>query len=242
MLYNRTHILTEPEIVAQEVANMLVAKLKQKESTQQPFNLAISGGSTPNILFGMLAGEYADKIYWETLRIFWVDERCVNLTDKESNYGNAYRIMLSKVPIPEENIFFIKGNEDPVREVKRYREVLKKQLPEKEGLPFFDLVLLGMGNDGHTASIFPDNLELVHSQETAEVARHPQSRQLRITLTGDVICNAGQIVFMVTGRNKAEILESIINEKEDFERYPAYYILTGCDAELYMDYEAAERL
>lgn len=242
MLYNRTYILSEPEIVAQEVANMLVAKLKQKESTQQPFNLAISGGSTPNILFDMLAGEYADKISWKTLRIFWVDERCVNPTDKESNYGNAYRIMLSKVPIPEENVFFIKGDEDPVREVKRYREVLKKQLPEKESLPFFDLVLLGMGNDGHTASIFPDNLDLVHSRETAEIARHPQSRQLRITLTGDVICNAGQIVFMVTGHNKAEILESIMNEKEDFERYPAYYILTGCDAELYMDYEAAERL
>ena len=242
MLYNRTHINPEPESVAESVARLIVSKVKQKESTSEHFNLAISGGNTPNILFELLANEFAGQFDWNTLRIFWVDERCVDPTDKESNYGNAHKILLKNVPMPPENIFNIRGDNDPSAEAMRYREVLKKVLPEKDGFPVFDLILLGMGDDGHTASIFPDNLDLIHSPETVEVAMHPQSGQKRITLTGNVICNAKQVVFLITGDSKAEILESILNEKGDFERFPAYYILSGCEAELYLDYEAAERL
>ncbi len=242
MLYNRIHIGFEPEAVAEEIANLIASKIKQKENISEPFNLAISGGNTPNILFGMLAEEFADKIAWDTLRLYWVDERCVDPNDQESNFGNVYRILLKNVPIPQENIFNMKGDNEPVVEVLRYQNILKKELPEKNGLPVFDLVLLGMGDDGHTASIFPDNMELIHSPETVATATHPQTGQERITLTGDVICNAEQVIFIITGHSKAEILEEIMQEKGNFERYPAYYILTSCNAELYLDDEAAERL
>ena len=242
MLYNKTHINHEPESVAESVARLIVSKVKQKEGTLEHFNLAISGGNTPNILFRMLADEYAGQIDWNTLRIFWVDERCVDPADKESNYGNVHKILLENVPFPPENIFNIRGDNNPSDEVVRYREVLKKELPEKNGFPVFDMILLGMGDDGHTASIFPDNLELIHSAQTVEVALHPHSGQYRITLTGNVIYNAKQVIFLITGNSKAEIIESILNEKGDFERFPAYYILSGCEAELYLDFEAAERL
>lgn len=242
MLYNKTHINHEPESVAESVARLIVSKVKKKEGTLEHFNLAISGGNTPNILFRMLADEYAGQIDWNTLRIFWVDERCVDPADKESNYGNVHKILLENVPLPPENIFNIRGDNNPSDEVVRYREVLKKELPEKNGFPVFDMILLGMGDDGHTASIFPDNLELIHSAQTVEAALHPHSGQYRITLTGNVICNAKQVIFLITGNSKAEIIESILNEKGDFERFPAYYILSGCEAELYLDFEAAERL
>ena len=242
MLYNKTHINHEPESVAESVARLIVSKVKKKEGTLEHFNLAISGGNTPNILFRMLADEYAGQIDWNTLRIFWVDERCVDPADKESNYGNVHKILLENVPLPPENIFNIRGDNNPSDEVVRYRQVLKKELPEKNGFPVFDMILLGMGDDGHTASIFPDNLELIHSAQTVEAALHPHSGQYRITLTGNVICNAKQVIFLITGNSKAEIIESILNEKGDFERFPAYYILSGCEAELYLDFEAAERL
>lgn len=242
MLYNRTFTESEPEMTAEAVAQLIVSKQKSKIAEGKIFSLAVSGGSTPNILFSLLADEYADKINWDKIKIFWVDERCVDPTDKESNFGTAYELLLKKVPIPQENILNIRGDNEPIVEVQRYSRIIKTELPEKEGLPVFDLILLGMGDDGHTASIFPDNLPLLHSPEIVATAKHPQTGQNRITLTGEVICNAEQVAFVITGHSKSEVLDAIMNEKGDFERYPAYYILTSCDAELYLDDEAAERL
>lgn len=243
MLKNKIHIFSEPEETAESVAKLITAMLNEKVSAGKSLNIAISGGSTPNLLFGMLSGEYAEKINWEKLRFFWVDERCVDPTDKESNYGNVNNILLKNVPIPEANIFRMKGENVPIEEAVQYQNTLRNELPEVNGMPQFDLVLLGMGDDGHTASIFPGNLELLHSTESVAAAKHPQTGQNRITLTGSVICNAKHVAFVITGHSKAEVLESIMHEKGDFERFPTYYILTGCgDVELYLDHEAAERL
>ena len=235
-------VFPEAEQVAESIAELLVDKINQKKKQSKHFNLAISGGNTPNILFAMLAGEFAEKVDWDALRLFWVDERCVEPTDSESNFGNVYKILLKNVPIPQENIFRMKGENEPAVEAVSYKKTLKNELPEKDGLPVFDLVLLGMGDDGHTASIFPDNMELIHASETVAWAKHPQTGQRRITLTGDVICNAEHVIFVITGHSKANVLEEIIQEKGDFERYPAYYILANCDAELYLDSEAAEKI
>lgn len=242
MLTNKTHVFDEPEMTAGAVANLIISKIKEQNGSLPYFNLAVSGGSTPNLLFAMLADEYAAQIPWNKLRLFWVDERCVPSTDKESNYGTMQALLLSKVPIPKENIFYVQGDNEPEAEAVRYQKLLENELPEKNGLPEFDLILLGMGDDGHTASIFPYNMELIHSPQTVATAKHPQTRQNRITLTGNVICNAKHIAFVITGHVKAGILDAILNEKADFERYPTYYILSNSDAELYLDYEAAEKL
>lgn len=242
MLQNKIHIQPEPELTAEAVARLIVERQKLKLIEGKPLNIAISGGSTPNILFEILAHEYAEKIEWRKIRFFWVDERCVAPNDKESNFGTAYNLLLKNVPIPPENIFNISGNNEPTSEAVRYQHVLQNELPEKGGLPVLDLILLGMGDDGHTASIFPNNLALIHADKAAVFVTHPQTRQQRITLTGKVIANAEQVVFLITGHSKAEVLDSVIHEKGDFERYPAYYILANSQAELYLDEQAAERL
>lgn len=136
MLYNRTHINPEPESVAESVARLIVSKVKQKESTSEHFNLAISGGNTPNILFELLANEFAGQIDWNTLRIFWVDERCVDPTDKESNYGNAHKILLKNVPMPPENIFNIRGDNGHRPKQCVIGRYLRKYCPRKTDFRF----------------------------------------------------------------------------------------------------------
>ena len=244
MLYNRIHIGFEPEAVAEEIANLIASKIKQKKNVSEPFNLAISGGNTPNILFDMLAEELADKIAWNTLRLFWVDERCVDPNDPESNFGNVYRILLKNVPIPPENIFNMKGDNEPVVEVLRYQNVLKKELPEKNGLPVFDLVLLGMGDDGHTASIFPHEIELWNNENNCVTATHPESGQIRVSLTGKVINAAKNVVFLVTGKNKAEKVKEIIEQPDVMrKKYPAALVQPDSDnLYWYLDEYAAEMI
>lgn len=242
MLTNKIHVFDDPGLTAGAVAKLIISKIKEQEDSPLYFNLAVSGGSTPNLLFSMLADEYAAQIPWEKLRIFWVDERCVPPTDKESNYGTMNTLLLGKVPIPTANIFRMQGENLPAEEAVRYENLLHDELPEKNGLPQFDLILLGMGDDGHTASIFPDNIGLIHSPQTVATAIHRKSGQERITLTGNVICNAKHIAFVITGHAKADVLDAVISEKGDFERYPTYYILSNSHAELYLDYDAAEKL
>jgi 6-phosphogluconolactonase len=129
--------------------------------------------------------------------------------------------LLSKIEMPAENIFRIKGENDPETEAKRYSEVLKKQLPIVDGLPQFDLVILGMGDDGHTASIFPYEIVLWDAEAYCAVATHPESGQKRVGLTGGIINNAKTVAFLVTGADKAEKVEEIIGQRSGYKKYPA---------------------
>ncbi len=102
-------VFSEPEDVAESLAMLIVDKINQNKKQSRSFNLAISGGNTPNMLFSMLAGEFSDKVDWGNLRLFWVDERCVDPNDSESNFGNVFKILLKNVPMPQENIFNMKS-------------------------------------------------------------------------------------------------------------------------------------
>ena len=135
-----------------------------------PFHLAISGGDTPKNLFRLWVEAYKDKIDWKQLRFYWVDERCVPPADSESNYGQAKLLLFDPLQIPDEHIFRMKGEVDPVAEAARYATLLDKQLPKVNGLPRFDCIMLGVGGDMHTASIFPGNLALLTAKETVTTA------------------------------------------------------------------------
>ena len=235
MLNNKIHLLPDAQLVARRVASLIGERVKVKSAEYRYFNLALSGGNTPNLLFAILADEMRTQIDWDRLRLFWVDERCVPPTDKESNYGVVDKLLLSKVPIPAQNIYRMQGESKPEDEALRYRMILDETLDKSNGLPQFDLILLGMGDDGHTASIFPNNLKLLHADDTVAVAAHPQSGQIRVSLTGNIICNACELAFVITGLSKAVVLEHIVNEKSNYASYPAYHILKTCDAELYVD-------
>lgn len=218
------HIYETPEDTARAVAELILAAAKEKNKQSLPFNIALSGGSTPKLLFTLLSEEYADSIPWHFVRLFWVDERCVPPTHPESNFGMTYESLLKYVPIHDSNIFRILGEADPQKESKRYQAILETQLPLKNGIPRFDLVLLGMGDDGHTASIFPDNMDLLHSDSIVAVAAHPVTGQQRITLTGNVINQAEKVVFLVTGSSKSSVLNKIIHRLQGFKNLPASYI------------------
>jgi len=237
------HIFKTPEDTARAVADLILEKAKDRVKHSLPLNIALSGGNTPKLLFNLLANEYADSIPWHFMRLFWVDERCVPPTHAESNYGMTYEHLLKLVSVHDANVFPIQGEIDPDKEAKRYQNTLKAQLPSNNGMPKFDLVLLGMGDDGHTASIFPNDLSLLHSNQLVAVSTHPVSHQKRITITGQIIDHADNVIFLVTGASKANVLKQIIHREHDFVNYPASYIhAQSAPAHFFLDEAAAGKL
>ncbi len=186
--------------------------------------IAISGGKTPETIFDHIAVKFAKSVKWNNIKIFWVDERCVAPNDTESNYKMAKEHLLDKVAIPEANIFRVKGELSPNTALADYIEILSKDVPQKDGWPLFDLIVLGMGDDGHTASIFPHQINLWKAPESCAIGNHPVSGQPRVTLTGKSINNAKQIVMLITGKNKAEKFEQIVSYDQNSAKYPAKMI------------------
>lgn len=198
--------------------------ITQLTSGKENFFLALSGGTTPKVIFQTLVRDFKKKIEWNKVHFFWGDERCVPPDHSESNYGMAKEYLLDHIDIPVENIHRIKGEDNPDNEAERYSNEIKKYLPEVNGLPQFDAAMLGLGEDGHTASIFPDQLKLLSSDKICETAIHPSTKQKRITLTGKVINNSGEIYFLVTGKKKSIIVEKILNKKNNYLKFPASHI------------------
>ena len=193
-------------------------------SKNKKTNVALSGGSTPRILFDYLAVNCSDSTFWENIHLYWGDERCVPPVADDSNYKMTKEHLLDKIEIPVKNVHRILGENNPAVEAKRYSDLLLKNLSVKNNLPVFDLVILGIGNDGHAASIFPHQMELLDSENICDVAEHPVSGQKRISLTGKVINNAKEIVFLVTGENKKQKTFEIIHKTGNWKTYPAYHI------------------
>ena len=197
----------------------------------QLYSIALSGGSTPRAVFKFIAENYRFKINWSKVLVFWGDERCVPPSSDESNYKMATDSMLEHIIIPDYNIYRIKGENDPSAEAKRYSELTDYLLPHQNNIPQFDLFMLGLGEDGHTASIFPDQISLLDSVKLFEASRHPVSKQNRITATGKLINNSKQVCFLVTGDSKAEKVAHVIEKKKGWELLPASFI-NPADGEL----------
>lgn len=217
------HIFKSPELLASQFAGQLMSWMENHSGDR--FHLAISGGNTPNLLFSVLAEKYANSPCWQKIHFWWVDERMVSSDHPESNFGVARKLLLSQISIPEENIHRIKGENIPNIEALSYSAQIQEKLPLSEGWPVFNLILLGMGDDGHTASIFPDQLHLLNSTNVCEVAVHPFTGQKRITLTGKVINNAEKICFLVTGSGKANPFSEIRKRTEKANLLPASFII-----------------
>lgn len=228
------------------LAQMLATELMQEiNNSSNEFFLAISGGSTPKILFKELSNPpFKEKLNWSKVHIFWCDERCVPPEDSDSNYGMTKTILLDHINIPPQNIHRIIGESHPEKEAVQYAKEIEKILPHgNNNFPRFDWVLLGLGTDGHTASLFPNSELLYSCSNIAGVAIHPVSGQKRISLTERVINNSKRITFMVTGNDKAVILSDIINNKIGNRDIPASKINpTNGSIEWRLDTEAAQYL
>lgn len=214
------HISSTPEQVARDFAEFLLKESMEKSM----LHIALSGGSTPKLLFDLLASDYHHLIPWRKLHFYWGDERCVPPTHSDSNYKMTLSHLLSKIDIPAENIHRVLGENDPEQEAARYSVEILKNVPNKDFLPRFDIIILGMGPDGHTASIFPHQMELLSASRICEVATHPESGQKRITLTGNVLNQAAIIAFLVTGGNKKMKVSEILNKNGNWKLYPAAHI------------------
>ena len=199
----------------------LIASGVQNTPEGRFFSIALSGGSTPKVVFEYLAAHFKEAIAWDNVQVFWSDERCVFPESPESNYRMAKESLLDRVPIPAAQIFRMQGEADPAAEAARYTEAVLQSTPHFNGIPVFDLLMLGLGDNGHTASIFPHNSHLFYSELPFEVADHPQSGQHRITVTGQTINHANAVVFIATGAAKAEMVANVLEKRAGWEKLPA---------------------
>lgn len=186
--------------------------------------VALSGGSTPVPFFRQLATVMDDPscyTVWSRVHFFWVDERCVPPDHADSNYRSVREHLFMKQDIDGAHIHRILGENDPDEEAGRYSGEVLRIVPHIGGWPSFDWILLGLGSDGHTASIFPDRMDLMDSDRLFEHVHHPKTGQPRITMTPRLINNAGRVSFMVTGTSKHAILHDLAASPEDAVNYPA---------------------
>ncbi len=216
------------EATALALARLFARKVEEAAAKRGVARVAVSGGSTPQATFALLAdpaGPFATTVPWDKLHLYWVDERCVGPEHPESNYGVCRELLLSKVPLPATNVYRMEGELDPEEAAARYESVLRNSMKlEGAESPAFDLLLLGMGPDGHTASLFPhtEGLEVINR---LVIANHvPQKDTWRISLTAPVINAATEVVFAVEGAGKASILAEVLTGPRDVERLPSQLI------------------
>lgn len=189
------------------------------------FVAALSGGSTPIPLYNMLAtSEFASLVDWKKCYFFLSDERCVPIDSDESNFKMIHDHLYSKVPVPEENLFKLEHPEkDPQKAAELYEEKIRKYCEEENGLPQFDMVLLGLGGDGHTASLFPDSPALKEKKRLCVSNRVEKLDAERITFTYPLLNNARNVYFLVAGAGKSDIVRAVLTESESEagSEYPA---------------------
>jgi 6-phosphogluconolactonase len=221
-------VFPQPLAVAQAAAQLFTSSAVAAVQARGIARIAISGGSTPKVLFNLLADQsqpFYRQIPWDKLFLYWVDERCVPPDNSDSNYRMTSEAMLSKVPLPSEHVFRMEGELAPEVAAARYESTLRNSFKlEGAQTPTFDLILLGMGDDGHTASLFPhtDGLENITN---LVIANHvPQKDTWRITLTAPVINQGREVAFLIEGAAKTEVLHNVLLGPYNYDLYPSQLI------------------
>ncbi len=221
------HVFDDAAVVARAAADEFLRHAVFKAEAGGELSVALSGGSTPKRLFEILADEpYASTMPWSKIHFFWGDERCVPPDHPDSNFGAANATLLSRVPVPAVNVHRIQAEFDPDEAAQGYESELRHYfLAGAGGLPRFDLVFLGMGADGHTASLFPRSAALEETERLAVANWVEKLDANRVTLTCPVFNNAAFIMILVAGEDKAETLQAVLEGPGG--RYPAQLIRPG---------------
>jgi 6-phosphogluconolactonase len=212
--------------------------------THGEFTFCLSGGSTPASTYELLATRFLNSIDWKGVRFYWGDERCVPSDDPESNYGMANRTMLSKLGLKPEQIFRMRGELPPAAGALDYEKQLQQSFGLGDGeFPKFDLILLGLGDNRHTASLFPGNPAIHEAHRSVVAVDVDAEPRHRLSLTPPVLNNAGHVMFLAAGQKKAEAVRDIIDGPRDPDRFPAQ-IVAPTDGEVmwFLDRAAASLL
>ncbi len=216
------YVFSNKQELADKLASDFQSAVEKIRNGGKEIFVALSGGSTPRIFFERLAlPTYIDRVPWSHVNLFWGDERCVPPDDEQSNFKMANETFISKVNIPDGNVHRIIGENPPEVEALRYANQVQENVPSNNDFPEFDWIFLGMGPDGHTASLFPNAPTLEEMESICVVAKHPETGQKRISLTLPVINNAKRVSFLVAGREKARVLREILEKGDSSLRYPA---------------------
>jgi 6-phosphogluconolactonase len=203
--------------VASAAAEQILTAAQQSIGQHDRFAIALAGGHTPEALYNLLSrSPYREQIDWAKVEVFFGDERCVPPDSPESNFGMAQRALLSKVPIPGDNIYRMRGEIAPEEAAKEYGLMLK----EKFGDRGLDLVLLGMGDDGHTASLFPNTQALKERDHRCVANFVPKLKSWRLTLSAPFLNRSGQVIVLVAGEEKAARVKEVLEGPRDLDRLP----------------------
>jgi len=241
-------IVENVEKLSWEAAEEFVRQARKAVRTREAFTIALAGGSTPKALYALLAAQsgtsFRARVPWDTTHFFWGDERHVPPNHPDSNYRMAHETMLSRVPVPPKNVHRIRAeNPDASKAAEDYDQELREffRLPSGQ-FPRFDLILLGMGPDGHTASLFPGT-DAVREQKKLVTAPWVETfRTYRITLTPPVLNNAASVIFLVSGKEKAETVREVLQGEFQPTRLPAQVIRPTNGRLLWLVDRAAARL
>jgi 6-phosphogluconolactonase len=218
---NEVRIFDDPPALMRAAADEIVPAAQAAVGERGRFTWALAGGSTPRALYHLLAGDpYRERMPWNAIHFFWGDERHVPPDHPDSNFRMAREAMLDAVPVPPENIHRVPAEEpDARRAAAAYEAALRSFFALASGeFPRFDLILLGLGKEGHTASLFPGS-DVLHERERLEA-----HKTFRITLTPPVLNHARRTMFLVSGEEKAEALRAVLEGEREPERYPAQIV------------------
>jgi len=216
-------IYPDHEALSWAAAGILLERAMLATRERSRFSVALSGGSTPQRTYQLLAAPpFREQVPWNQVHIFWADERCVPMDDPRSNAGLAYEILLNRVPIPPGQIHPISCAGNPNRTAKEYESTLQEFFRGQP--PRFDLIFLGLGKDGHTASLFPGSQLLEEGERWVSEVYVPGQDFHRATLTVPAINSAATIAFLVCGQDKAEVLKRVLEPPGDPERLPAQLV------------------
>jgi 6-phosphogluconolactonase len=215
--------LTTPQELFAAAAEEVFRAAEEAVEERGRFTIALSGGSTPKSLYNLLANNARFALPWDRMFFFWGDERHVPPTDPNSNYRMANEAMLSKVPVPAGNVFrMVTENPDVAAAAEAYEQTLLQSFALKPGqVPRFDVILLGLGPDGHTASLFPGTPALQEKSKLVVANVVEKLKTTRITLTLPVLNAAQCVAFLVSGTDKAAVLKSVLEGDTDGEQFPA---------------------
>jgi 6-phosphogluconolactonase len=217
--------VADAQALAQKAADIFQQAAQESIAQRGRFAVALSGGSTPKAMFALLADEpYRTAIHWARVYLFWGDERCVPPEHADSNYRMTQEALLAHVAVPPGNVFRIAGEQDPAQAAQEYSAQLR-QFFQTDALPRFDLVFLGMGADGHTASLFPGTTALHAAPDAIAVENYVEKLHThRLTLTAAAINHARAIVFLVSGADKAATLQAVLEGDYQPDLYPSQLI------------------
>lgn len=229
-----------------EAANRFVELAEAAIADRGRFMVALSGGSTPKALFELLATDvWRDRVDWKNVHLFWGDERGVPKEHADSNYGMTHRALISKIDIPEANVHRVKTEDGTPDEVaSAYSDELRSAFGlEADGIPRFDLIHLGLGDDGHTASMFPGTTAMHESVCLVVAVWVEKFQQHRITTTPVVLNNAAEVQFLVAGASKEDVLPQVISGPYEPDRLPSQTVKpAGGQLRWLLDREAAAKL